>query len=281
MQVIKKIKEMQAYSDEARASGKIIGFVPTMGYLHEGHLSLVRAAKKDCDVVIVSIFVNPTQFGPNEDFSDYPRDFEHDSALLEKEKADILFYPSVDEMYPEEQLTWVKIDKIAEHLCGISRPTHFQGVATVASKLFNIAKPHKAYFGQKDYQQCLVIKKMAKDLDFDIDIVTCPTVREKGGIAMSSRNKYLSHEERKSALSLDKSLVMAKKMIENGENDIEKIKRHIKEMIEREKFTKIDYVEILNSKNLEKIKKIKENVIVALAVFIGKTRLIDNMLIEK
>lgn len=281
MQVIKKIKEMQAYSDEARARGKIIGFVPTMGYLHEGHLSLVRAAKKDCDVVIVSIFVNPTQFGPNEDFNDYPRDFEHDSALLEKEKADILFYPSVDEMYPEEQLTLVKIDKIAEHLCGISRPTHFHGVATVVSKLFNIAKPHKAYFGQKDYQQCLVIKKMAKDLDFDIDIVTCPTVREKDGIAMSSRNKYLSPEERKSALSLDKSLVMAKKMIENGENDIEKIKRHIKEMIEKEKSAKIDYIEILNSKNLEKIKKIKGNVIVALAVFIGKTRLIDNMLIEK
>lgn len=281
MQLIKKIKEMQAYSDEARARGKIIGFVPTMGYLHEGHLSLVRAAKKDCDVVIVSIFVNPTQFGPNEDFNDYPRDFEHDSALLEKEKADILFYPSVDEMYPEEQLTWVKIDKIAEHLCGISRPTHFQGVATVVSKLFNIAKPHKAYFGQKDYQQCLVIKKMAKDLDFDIDIVICPTVREKDGIAMSSRNKYISHEERKSALSLDKSLVMAKKMIENGENDIEKIKRHIKEMIEKEKSAKIDYIEILNSKNLEKIKKIKGNAIIALAVFIGKTRLIDNMLIEK
>ncbi len=281
MQLIKKIKEMQAYSDEARARGKIIGFVPTMGYLHEGHLSLVRAAKKDCDVVIVSIFVNPIQFGPNEDFNDYPRDFEHDSALLEKEKADILFYPSVDEMYPEEQLTWVKIDKIAEHLCGISRPTHFHGVATVVSKLFNIAKPHKAYFGQKDYQQCLVIKKMAKDLDFDIDIVTCPTVREKDGIAMSSRNKYLSHEERKSALSLDKSLIMAKKMIENGENDTEKIKRHIKEMIEREKSTKIDYVEILNSKNLKKVKKTEGDVIIALAVFVGKTRLIDNMLIEK
>lgn len=281
MQVIKKIKEMQAYSDETRARGKIIGFVPTMGYLHEGHLSLVRAAKKDCDVVIVSIFVNPTQFGPNEDYNEYLRDFEHDSALLEKEKADILFYPSVDEMYPEEQLTLVKIDKIAEHLCGISRPTHFQGVATVVSKLFNIAKPRKAYFGQKDYQQCLVIKKMAKDLDFDIDIVTCPTVREKDGIAMSSRNKYLSHEERKSALSLNRSLVMAKKMIENGENDIEKIKRGIKEIIEKEKSAKIDYIEVLNSKNLEKIKKIKGNVIVALAVFIGKTRLIDNMLIEK
>lgn len=281
MLIIKKIKEMQAYSDSVIAKGKIIGFVPTMGFLHEGHLSLIRAATKECDVVIASIFVNPTQFGPNEDLDKYPKDFGHDKSLLKKENVDVIFYPSVKDMYPEDQLTWINVNKITNKLCGISRPTHFHGVTTVVSKLFNIVKPHKAYFGQKDYQQSLIIEKIVEDLNFDIEVITFPIVREKDGLAMSSRNKYLNPEEKKSALILSKSLKFAKELIDNGEKDVKKIKNLIKEMIKKEKFTKIDYVEILNSDNLEKIDNIKGNIVIALAVFVGKTRLIDNILIKK
>jgi len=280
MLVIKTIKEMQEYSDTVRSEGKVIGFVPTMGYLHEGHLSLVKKAK-ECDVVVTSIFVNPTQFSENEDLDDYPKDFEKDKELLEKKGVDVLFYPSVEEIYPETNLTWVEMFGLTDVLCGESRPTHFRGVTTIVSKLFNIVKPKKAYFGQKDYQQSLVIRKMVKDLNVDVKIITCPIVREEDGLAMSSRNVYLSSEERKSALSLNKSLEMAKELIYQGEDSVEIIKKKIVEFISRYEYTKIDYVEILNGDNLKKIDKIEGRIVIALAVFVGNPRLIDNILIEK
>ncbi|MBU1704198.1 MAG: pantoate--beta-alanine ligase [Nanoarchaeota archaeon] len=280
MLVIKTVKEMQQFSEKVRAEGKTIGFVPTMGYLHDGHLSLARKAK-ECDVVVASIFVNPTQFGENEDLDAYPRDFERDKTLLEKEGVDVIFYPTTQEMYPEDKLTWVEVFGLTDVLCGASRPTHFRGVTTVVAKLFNIVKPHKAYFGQKDYQQSLVIRKMVKDLNFDVEIVTCPIVREKDGLAMSSRNTYLDEEQRKSALSLSQSLKMAKELIDKGEDEAEFIKEKITEFISKQPFTKIDYVEIVNSENLKKLDKIEGKVLIALAVFVGKPRLIDNMLIEK
>ena len=251
-----------------------------MGYLHEGHLSLVKKAK-ECDVVVTSIFVNPTQFSENEDLDDYPKDFEKDKELLEKKGVDVLFYPSVEEIYPETNLTWVEMFGLTDVLCGESRPTHFRGVTTIVSKLFNIVKPKKAYFGQKDYQQSLVIRKMVKDLNVDVKIITCPIVREEDGLAMSSRNVYLSSEERKSALSLNKSLEMAKELIYQGEDSVEIIKKKIVEFISRYEYTKIDYVEILNGDNLKKIDKIEGRIVIALAVFVGNPRLIDNILIEK
>jgi pantoate--beta-alanine ligase len=280
MLVIKTVKEMQEYSDTVKSEGKVIGFVPTMGYLHEGHLSLVKKAS-ECDIVVTSIFVNPTQFGENEDLDNYPKDFEKDKGLLEKKGVDVLFYPSVEEMYPETNLTWVEMFGLTDVLCGESRPTHFRGVTTIVSKLFNIVKPNKAYFGQKDYQQSLVIKKMVKDLNFDVKIITCPIVREEDGLAMSSRNTYLGVEERKGALSLNKSLEMAKELMYKGENSINVIKEKIIEFISRHEHTKIDYVEILNANNLKKIDKAEGRMVIALAVFVGKTRLIDNILIEK
>ena len=280
MKVIAKIKGMQKYADKARQEGKTIGLVPTMGYLHKGHLSLVKKAREECDIVVTSIFVNPTQFAPGEDLEEYPRDFKRDKKLLQKEKCDVIFRPSVKEMYPEEKLTWVTVDKISRKLCGLSRPTHFQGVTTIVSKLFNAVKPHKAYFGQKDYQQSLVIRKMVKDLNIDIEIVTCPIVREKDGIAMSSRNIYLSKDERKQALVLSQSLKKAEELINKGEKNPEKIKQTITGMIKSKPSAKIDYVEILNAGNLENITKIKGRIVIALAVYIGKTRLIDNIMIK-
>lgn len=281
MILVESVEEMREFSDNAREEGKTIGFVPTMGYLHEGHLSLVRAAKKECDAVIVSIFVNPLQFGPNEDFNEYPRNLKHDMALLEKENVDAVFHPSANEMYPTPQLVWVNADKLADRLCGASRPIHFRGVATVVSKLFNIVKPHKAYFGQKDYQQCMVVERIAKDLNFAIDIVTCGIVREKDGLAMSSRNKHLSREERKAATIIYKSLNKAKELIGKGEEDSKKICNEIKNTINSENLARIDYIEIVDADTLEPKKKVNGKALIALAVYIGKTRLIDNLLIKK
>ncbi|MGB9812020.1 MAG: pantoate--beta-alanine ligase [Thermovenabulum sp.] len=280
MVVVEKISEMKEIVNNLKKEGKTIGFVPTMGYLHEGHLSLVRKAKSENDITVMSIFVNPIQFGPNEDFDRYPRDFERDKNLAQKEGVDYIFYPSVKEMYPDDFNTVVSVKKITEIMCGKSRPGHFDGVATVVLKFFNIVKPDRAYFGQKDAQQLAVIKQMVKDLNLDIEIVPCEIVREKDGLAMSSRNTYLSLEERKSATVLYKSLLLAKELIEKGERDVAKIKKSMEELILREKSARIDYIEFVNSDSFERIEKIEGKVLIALAVFVGNTRLIDNVIVE-
>ncbi|ADL43057.1 pantoate/beta-alanine ligase [Caldicellulosiruptor obsidiansis OB47] len=280
MVVVERIQEMKDIVKRLKKEGKSIGFVPTMGYLHEGHLSLVRLSKQQNDITIMSIFVNPIQFGPNEDYERYPRDFERDKTLAGKEGVDYIFYPSVEEMYPEDFKTVVSVKKITEMMCGKSRPGHFDGVATVVLKLFNIVNPDRAYFGQKDAQQLAVIKQMVKDLNLDVEIVPCPIVREQDGLAMSSRNVYLSEEERKSATVLYRALNLAKEMIEKGEKEVSVIKKAMEEMILREKYTKIDYIEFVNSDNFEVISKVEGKVLIALAVFVGKARLIDNIVVE-
>ncbi|MEO0097074.1 MAG: pantoate--beta-alanine ligase [candidate division WOR-3 bacterium] len=279
MRVVKKIKEMQKIADRLRERGRIIGFVPTMGYLHEGHLSLVKIAKRKSDICVVSIFVNPLQFGPKEDYQTYPRNFKRDKKLLAELGVDIIFYPNEKEMYPEPCFTYVQIKKLSEGLCGHSRPGHFEGVATVVTKLFNIVKPHIAIFGQKDYQQAVIIKKMVKDLNFDIKIIVAPTVREKDGLACSSRNIYLTEKERKESSVLYRSLILAKKMIKEGEKNPEKIIKEMEKLITTESSGKIDYIEIVDAKTLEPAKEITSKVCIALAVFFGKARLIDNILV--
>lgn len=280
MKVVRKTKEMQKLADRLRREGKIIGFVPTMGYLHKGHLRLVKIAKKKSDISVVSIFVNPLQFGPKEDYQTYPRDFQRDKNLLKNLEVDIIFYPNVKEMYPDTRLTFVQVKKLSEVLCGRSRPGHFKGVATVVTKLFNIVKPHIAVFGQKDYQQAIIIKKMVKDLNFDIKIIIAPTVREKDGLACSSRNIYLNEKERKEATVLYKSLMLAKRMIKEGEKNPEKIINEMEKLITSNSSGKIDYIEIVDAESLEPLKTISGKVCVALAVFFGKARLIDNILAQ-
>ncbi|MFN3407092.1 MAG: pantoate--beta-alanine ligase [Caldimicrobium sp.] len=280
MEIIKKIKEMQDLANSWRREGKIIGFVPTMGYLHEGHLSLVRSARKRADRVVVSIFVNPLQFGPKEDFHKYPRDPERDIALLEKEKVDVVFTPDPTEMYPPSFQTYVEVTELTKGLCGAYRPGHFKGVTTVVLKLFNIVKPHFAIFGEKDYQQLKVIERMVKDLNLDIEIMSHPTVRERDGLAMSSRNTYLNEEERRSALSLYQSLKLAERLILGGERKASRIKELMKDYIEKFPYTQVQYIEIVNPKTLQSIEEINRDVLIALAVFVGTTRLIDNRLIK-
>jgi len=282
MQIIEKAKEMQYICEKIRNSCKKIGFVPTMGALHEGHLSLVRKAREENEVVVVSIFVNPIQFGPNEDYNRYPRTFESDCEKLKKESVDYLFFPSVEEMYPAGFETYVSLRKLPNHLCGLSRPGHFDGVATVVTKLFNIVKPHKSYFGQKDYQQAKIIERMVSDLNIDTEVIMMPIVRESDGLAMSSRNSYLNPEERKKAICLYKSLLKAKEMIEGKEKSPEKIKEEMKKLIlEIAPDAKIDYISIVNPQTLDDVSEIKDTVVVALAVFIGSTRLIDNFIITQ
>ena len=284
MEIIRTIPLMQSKSRQIRREGKTIGFVPTMGYLHEGHLSLIRIARKRADVVVVSIFVNPTQFGPNEDYDRYPRDFERDRKLCEKEGVDIIFAPSVEEMYPPDDLknrTYVDIDgEMTKVLCGKYRPGHFRGVMTVVAKLFNIVQPDFAVFGQKDGQQLAVIRKMVKDLNFPIEIVAGPTVREPDGLAMSSRNEYLSPEERKVAPAIYKALVLGKTMIENGERDAKKVVAAVREFLENSGPFKVQYVEIVDADTMEILDKIRGRVMIATAVFLGNTRLIDNVVVE-
>lgn len=280
MKVVKKIKEMQKIADRLRKKSKIIGFVPTMGYLHEGHLRLVKIAKKKSDVCVVSIFINPLQFGPKEDYHTYPRDFKRDKKLLAQLDVDIIFYPNEKEMYPKPFLTYVQVKKLSEGLCGRSRPGHFEGVSTVVAKLFNIVKPHIAFFGQKDYQQAMIIKKMVRDLNFDIKIVVVPTVREHDGLACSSRNIYLNENERKEARVLYQSLILAKKMIKEGEKKPERIIEEMRKLITTKSSGKIDYIEIVNAETLEPVKEISGKVCIALAVFFGKARLIDNILVQ-
>ena len=271
---------MKKRAEELRLSGKRIGFVPTMGFFHEGHLELMRVAKKNADVVIVSIFVNPIQFGPSEDYNRYPRDIEGDKKKAEEVGVDILFIPSVEEMYPEGFQTRVQVERLTKHLCGLFRPGHFDGVTTVVTKLFNITKPHIAVFGEKDYQQLLVIKRMVQDLNMDVQIISVPTVRESDGLAMSSRNAYLSPEERKSALSLKKSIDAAKEMVKKGERDAKLIKKKVEEIINSYPFTKIQYVSICDPETLEELDEIEDRALLAMAVFIGKARLIDNAILE-
>ncbi|WP_265443648.1 pantoate--beta-alanine ligase [Acetivibrio straminisolvens] len=280
MRVIETISDLKAIVRTQKSMGRTIGFVPTMGYLHEGHLSLVNMSLQNNDYTIMSIFVNPTQFGPNEDFDRYPRDMERDLKLAESAGVDVVFAPSVKEMYPDGYNTYVNVEGITEVLCGKSRPGHFRGVTTIVAKLFNIVEPHRAYFGQKDAQQVAVIKKMVRDLNMNIEIITCPIVREEDGLAMSSRNVYLSPEERKSALILSKSLMESEELIKKGETSGEKIKKYIIDRIQTEKNAVIDYVEAVNADTLENIDEIKGRVLIALAVRFGNTRLIDNIIVE-
>lgn len=279
MKVIKTIDELRKIVKEWKRSGLSVGLVPTMGYLHEGHKSLIVRAVSENDRVVVSDFVNPTQFAPNEDFESYPRDIEADSKLCDEAGADVIFNPEADEMYVNP-LTFVDMRDITKVLCGKTRPIHFSGVCTVVSKLFNIVTPDRAYFGQKDAQQLCVIRKMVQDLNFDIEIVGCPIVREADGLAKSSRNTYLNTEERTAALCLSRSLNMAKAMIENGETDCNKIVEMAKAEINKEVLAKIDYVEIVDLNTLKPIENVKKPMLMAMAVYIGKTRLIDNFIME-
>jgi pantoate--beta-alanine ligase len=256
-----------------------VGFVPTMGYLHEGHMSLVRHARAENKSVIVSIYVNPTQFGPKEDLSKYPRDLARDLVMLEKEGTDVVFFPADKEMYPTAYDTWVTVDNLTKPLEGDSRPTHFRGVTTIVAKLFNIVQPTSAYFGQKDAQQALVIKKMAKDLNMDLKVVVCPTIRELDGLAMSSRNVYLNHEQRKAAPVLYKSLLLAKDLFAIGERDSAVILEQMTATIQKEPLAKIDYISVADTATLAELKKIKKSALVSMAVRFGSTRLIDNIIL--
>ncbi len=271
---------MQAFADRSRKQGKIIAFVPTMGYLHQGHASLIQEAAGRGDEVVVSIFVNPTQFGPGEDLEAYPRDFERDRKLSEKAGARVIFFPTPQEMYGKNFQTFVQLEKLPLHLCGLSRPVHFRGVATVVSKLFNIVKPHIAIFGQKDWQQLQVIRQMVRDMNFDIEIIGAPIVREPDGLAMSSRNTYLNPEQRKQALCLYQSLLKAKEMVKNGNLDAAKIIDTAAELISASPEAKIDYISICDPETLEELKTADRSALMALAVKVGKTRLIDNMLLN-
>ncbi|HOQ36237.1 MAG TPA: pantoate--beta-alanine ligase [Acetivibrio sp.] len=281
MRLIESINDIKAIIRSQKSMGKTIGLVPTMGYLHEGHMSLVNMSVQHNDFTVLSVFVNPTQFGPNEDFDRYPRDIERDIKMAEAAGVDVVFSPSVEEMYPDGYKTYVEVEDITKILCGRTRPGHFKGVTTVVNKLFNIVQPDRAYFGQKDAQQVVVINKMVKDLNMNVEIVTCPIVREEDGLAMSSRNVYLSTEERKSALILSKSLFEAQELIKNGENRKENILKYIVDRIKSEKGAQIDYVEIVNADTLDSIGEfLKGRVLIALAVKFGNTRLIDNAIVE-
>ncbi|KPU27176.1 pantoate--beta-alanine ligase [Caloranaerobacter sp. TR13] len=280
MDIIKSIDQMKNIIADEKAKGKSIGFVPTMGYLHDGHLSLMKRAKEENDVVVVSIFVNPIQFGQGEDYEVYPRDIERDSKLAESVGVDYIFAPEVKEMYPEGYNTFVEVLGVTDKLCGASRPGHFRGVTTIVMKLFNVVTPDKAYFGQKDAQQVYVIKQMVRDLNMDVKIISCPIVREHDGLALSSRNTYLSEEERKQALVLSKSLFWAQNMINKGERNAKTLIEGIKSMINEMPLADIDYVEIIDYDTFREVEKLKGNILIALAVKIGKTRLIDNILVE-
>lgn len=278
MNILVKTDEVREQVRQWREEGLTVGLVPTMGFLHEGHKSLIDRAVKENDRVVVSVFVNPTQFGPNEDFESYPRDMEKDSALCEAAGASVIFHPESSEMYPQGHSTYVDMNTLTGGLCGKSRPIHFRGVCTVVAKLFNIVTPNRAYFGQKDAQQLAVIRHMVRDLNFGIEIVGCPIIREDDGLAKSSRNTYLNPEERSAATILSKALNEGKQALENGERDAGQIKKIVTDKINSEKLSKIDYVEIVDWNNLEPVEKVTGDVLCAVAVYIGKTRLIDNFI---
>ena len=278
MKVVKTIKEVRDIVKSWRKEGLTVGLVPTMGYLHEGHKSLIEKSVSENDRTVVSVFVNPIQFGPTEDLASYPRDLKRDSELVESCNADIIFNPEVEEMYPGHFTTLVNTTEVTELLCGAKRPVHFGGVCTVVSKLFNIVCPDKAYFGQKDAQQLAVVKRFVKDLNFDIEIVGCPIIREEDGLAKSSRNTYLNSEERKAALILSKSLKLGLEAIKNGERKSSKVIEIITNNLNTEPLAKVDYVEVVDNENIQKCEEITGEVLVAIAVYIGKTRLIDNFI---
>lgn len=273
------VAEIRRFVREARTRGQTVGFVPTMGYLHRGHLELMRQAKERCDVVVISIFVNPTQFGPQEDFARYPRDMERDVEMAGEVGVDAVFNPSVEEIYPAGYCTYVEVERVTERLCGLSRPGHFRGVATVVAKLFNIVNPDQAFFGQKDAQQVLVIKRMAADLNMDLEVVTLPTVREADGLAMSSRNVYLDAVQRQAALVLSRSLQAAAEAVAAGRRDVSTIRQLVVGMIKAEPLAEIDYVEIYSHPDLEPVDTLNGPALLALAVKIGRTRLIDNIIL--
>lgn len=279
MRIVSTVEEVRKQVKEWRAEGFSVGLVPTMGYLHEGHKSLIDKAVRQNDKVVVSVFVNPIQFGPSEDLATYPRDIERDAALCENAGAALIFHPEKEDMYFDDFCTYVDMENLTKGLCGKSRPTHFRGVCTVVSKLFNIVQPDRAYFGQKDAQQLAVVRRMVRDLNFDLEIIGCPIIREEDGLAKSSRNTYLSAEERKAAVVLHKSLEKGERMLRGGEKDAEKIKQAIREVILAEPLAKIDYVEVVDFDTLESVETADGEVLTAIAVYIGKTRLIDNVIV--
>src|ERR1700678_1672607 len=279
MKICRTVNEMHAACRAERHGGRRLGFVPTMGALHEGHLSLVGAGKASCDVVAASIFVNPTQFGPGEDLAKYPRNFERDRELLEKQGVALLFAPSVEEMYPAGAVTWVDVEGLSGKLDGLSRPGHFRGVATVVAKLFHAVEPDAAFFGRKDAAQIAVIRRMVRDLNFPVEIAACPIMREADGLAMSSRNAYLDLAQRKQALVLYRSLMYVKSLWDAGERSAEKLMSAGREEIAREKLVRLDYFEIVDPENLEGVLDVGSGALVAVAAFVGTTRLIDNILI--
>jgi pantoate--beta-alanine ligase len=280
MELAETIESVQRLVKAARGAGKRIGFVPTMGALHVAHVSLIEAAAKDCDFVVVSIFVNPTQFGPGEDFEKYPRPIEADLEICRKAGVDVVFAPTAREMYPAESLAWVNVEKLTEPLCGRSRPGHFRGVTTVCAKLFNIVAPDVAYFGQKDAQQAIVIKRMVADLNMPLEIVVCPTVREANGLAVSSRNQYLSEQQKKDAASLYRSLQECRRMIDGGVTDARRIVDEMRKVLQEVPSIQIEYVSIVDAETLESIETVAGKVLVAVAVRVGATRLIDNILLD-
>ena len=275
MEVIHKPEEMQRRSLELRSQGKTIGFVPTMGYFHEGHLSLMRRARQECDVVVVSIYVNPLQFGPREDFNRYPRDLQRDLKMAEEVGVDIVFAPKDEDMYPEGYQTFVEVTELTRSLEGFYRPGHFRGVTTVVAKLFNIVLPHKAYFGEKDFQQLRVVQRMVRDLNFPVEIVPCPTVRETDGLAMSSRNTYLNPEERRAATVLYRALKAADELFKSGERNAAKLKAKVWEVLATESLARPQYVEIVDAQTLEPIFTVDRPAVILLAAFVGQARLID------
>ncbi len=276
MKIILEPRAMQGLADEVRSRAGRIAFVPTMGFLHEGHLSLMREGKKRADTLVVSIFVNPTQFGPQEDLDAYPRDFDRDESLMREVGVDVVFYPTDKDMYPKGYQTYLTVEEVTRNLCGKSRPTHFRGVATVVTKLFHIIKPHVALFGSKDFQQLVVIRRMVEDLNMDIEIVGCPIVREPDGLAMSSRNKYLSEDDRKEALAIKEALDRARELYRNGERDARALVEEAHRILDLHPGIRIDYVSLCDAGTLSDIETIRAESVMAIAAFVGKTRLIDN-----
>lgn len=279
MKIVSTIEEVRAQVSAWKKEGNTVGFVPTMGYLHEGHMSLIDAAREN-DKVVVSIFVNPMQFGPNEDLASYPRDLDRDAKMCEEHGVDLIFHPTPEEMYGDNFYSYVDMNTLTEELCGLSRPVHFRGVCTVVTKLFNIVTPDKAYFGEKDAQQLAIIKRMVKDLNMPLTIVGCPIIREEDGLAKSSRNTYLSEEERKAALVLSRAIFLGKEMVEAGERDAKKVIAAMVKEIESEPLSKIDYVKMVDLDTMQEVEKIERGILTAIAVYIGKTRLIDNFMYE-
>ncbi|MGM0451687.1 MAG: pantoate--beta-alanine ligase [Thermodesulfobacteriota bacterium] len=280
MEIIKTITEMQSWAEKVRGAGLSIAFVPTMGFFHDGHLALMSKGRRYGDKLVVSIFVNPAQFGPGEDFEQYPRDLENDLALAEARGADVVFAPENTELYPAGFETYVMQSRLPEHLCGLSRPGHFKGVMTIVAKLFNIVKPDYAVFGQKDFQQLAVLRRMTKDLNFDTWIIDCPTVRESDGLALSSRNKYLTADQRQSGLTLYRALTMAQNQVDEGQRDTASLIKQAGDIIRAAADTEIDYITICDPETLEDLSRIERPALMALAVKVGSTRLIDNTMLH-